>query len=245
MQQKHHGLLWIKGKPGAGKSTIMKCAARHASGSDTDQRVLSSFFNARGEPLEKSTEGMYRAQLHQVASEFPASQPTTRLLEYREHGWPIELMKDLFRTVMHHLGRIVPLVCFVDALDEGTEDDIRDVVQSFQELGNTAHSEGIRFRVCFASRHYPRISVKNCEELVLDGQRGHQDDITEYVRHNLSIEEQQLTEHLASQIREKSLGVFLWVVLAAAMLNKGCDQGNFDRLEAQLHAVPADTSLTR
>lgn len=112
MQEKHHGLLWIKGNPGAGKSTIMKCAARHASESHTDQRVLSFFFNARGESLE-NTEGMYRALLHQVASEIPASQdpiPATSLLEYKEHGWPIELMKDLFRTVMQQLGRIVPLV---------------------------------------------------------------------------------------------------------------------------------------
>ena len=42
----HHGLLWIKGKPGAGKSTIMKHAllkTRRLLGSAV---IISFFFNA-------------------------------------------------------------------------------------------------------------------------------------------------------------------------------------------------------
>src|SRR5438270_13458919 len=57
----HHGFLWIKGKPGSGKSTIMKFAFAHAKKTMKDGIIISFFFNARGEHLEKSTEGMYRS----------------------------------------------------------------------------------------------------------------------------------------------------------------------------------------
>ena len=66
----HHGFLWIKGKPGSGKSTAMKTllsraeSARHPRGGV----VLSYFFNARGEALERSTEGLYRSLLHQMTA---------------------------------------------------------------------------------------------------------------------------------------------------------------------------------
>ena len=50
----HHGFLWIKGKPGAGKSTLMKHALRHAQSlGQTDTRIISFFFNARAMNLRR------------------------------------------------------------------------------------------------------------------------------------------------------------------------------------------------
>lgn len=243
MRRRHLGLLWIKGNPGAGKSTIMKCAVRHAGDPQRDHRVLSFFFNARGGALEKSTEGMYRALLHQVAKELPPLRdpiPPAKLRQFNKDGWPIELLKDLFRIAVRHFGRTEPFICYVDALDEGAEHDVRGMVQFFQELGKTASTESLQFMVCFASRHYPRISVRTCEELVLDRQKGHEDDITGYIRQNLNVMEPSLMEDMATEIREKSQGVFLWVVLVIDMLNTACDHGRNHRLRDQLHAVPID-----
>lgn len=51
---KPHGLLWFKGKPGVGKSTLMKFACAHAR--KTMKRAYYSiavFFNARGSTLER------------------------------------------------------------------------------------------------------------------------------------------------------------------------------------------------
>jgi protein SERAC1 len=65
----NQGLLWIKGKPGSGKSTLMKNAFQRA---DTLHRksqttVVGFFFNARStEALEKTPLGLYRSFLHQV-----------------------------------------------------------------------------------------------------------------------------------------------------------------------------------
>jgi hypothetical protein len=62
----HRGFLWIKGKAGTGKSTLMKCAFEHAKSTPNADSVIAFFFNARGHDLEKSVEGMYRALLCQA-----------------------------------------------------------------------------------------------------------------------------------------------------------------------------------
>jgi len=65
----HRGLLWIKGKPGAGKSTLMKEAFRRAEALNANSGTTTAcfFFNARGtEQLEKTPLGLYRSILHQV-----------------------------------------------------------------------------------------------------------------------------------------------------------------------------------
>lgn len=64
--------LWIKGKAGSGKSTLMKCALGHARKTYRDEQVVSFFFNARSsQRLEKSVEGMYRSLISQIIRHFP------------------------------------------------------------------------------------------------------------------------------------------------------------------------------
>jgi hypothetical protein len=61
----HYGFLWIKSKPGAGKSTLTKFLLESTEQqSSPDMAVTSFFFNARGALLERSLKGMYRQLLH-------------------------------------------------------------------------------------------------------------------------------------------------------------------------------------
>ena len=57
-------LLWIKGKPGAGKSTLMKYAIRQGNPNETTK--ASFFFNGRGSSIEKSPLGLNRSILPQL-----------------------------------------------------------------------------------------------------------------------------------------------------------------------------------
>jgi predicted ATPase len=61
-------LLWIKGKPGSGKSTLMKEAYRRAGQQlpAVSPIIAAFFFNARGSRLEKSPLGLFRSVLHQI-----------------------------------------------------------------------------------------------------------------------------------------------------------------------------------
>lgn len=68
---KHEGFLWLKGKPGTGKSTVMKSAYTHGVNTLPGDVILSYFFSARGGHLQSSAEGMYRSLLCQLLAKFP------------------------------------------------------------------------------------------------------------------------------------------------------------------------------
>lgn len=64
---KGHGLLWINGNPGAGKSTVLKHALETAERFTEHGSILASFFfHGRGAPTQKSTLGLFRSLLHQI-----------------------------------------------------------------------------------------------------------------------------------------------------------------------------------
>lgn len=234
----HHGFFWIRGKPGAGKSTLMKCAVSHADRQLHPDLSISFFFNARGAPLEKSIEGMYRTLLCQLFDQCSHVEHV-----FRHHrawqlpSWPIELLQEIFKAAVLQLGKNT-LTCYIDALDECEESDVRDMVEFFEDLGDSAVSAGITFRVCLSSRHYPHISIAHCVHLVLDNLESHQLDIETYVQNTLKVSEPALREMLTSRIRARALGVFLWVALVVRLLNREGDRGNFHRMRQRLEDVP-------
>ncbi|KAK3343473.1 hypothetical protein B0T25DRAFT_485826, partial [Lasiosphaeria hispida] len=242
----HHGLLWIRGKPGTGKSTLMKFALTSSRRTMKDRTVLSFFFNARGSHLEKSTSGMYRSLLLQLLERLPRLQTIFESLGFAswnthiQHTWSIETLKDGFEQAVHHLGE-TPTICFIDALDECDEDEIRDMVKFFQRLGEFAVASGVQFHVLFASRHYPHITIDRCLSLFLEGQEGHDKDIIAYVDSELKIGHGGVHEEIRRELQEKSNGVFMWVVLVVDILNKECDRGRTGRrLQQKLREVPGD-----
>jgi ankyrin repeat protein len=242
LRQVHHGMLWLKGKPGAGKSTITKCALEHANATYLGERNIHFFFNARGNKLEKCTEGIFRSLLHQVAQDVPwllEAVDTEAAAEYARTGWPVELLRSLFREAVLQVASEAHLNCYIDALDEGEdEEQIRDLVAFFEELSETAVLKDLHFSVYFASRHYPHISVRLSEDIVLDDYDGHHDDIESYAQSKLVCRQPSLKDELVADIIRRSSGVFLWVVLVVRILNTESDRGNQHRLRTSLRALP-------
>jgi hypothetical protein len=244
-QRQHHGFLWIKGKPGAGKSTIMKFALAHARRAMRNKVVISFFFNARGDDVEKSTVGTYRSLLFQLLTQLPELQrifdwlSPTELSTCINHQWGVELLKELFEQAIELLGKAY-VVCFIDALDECEERQVRDMVQFFSYLAEFTVSAGIRFQVCFSSRHYPHITIDKGLSLVLEGQIGHNQDISNYLKSELKIGRSKLARQIRSELQEKASGVFMWVVLVIGILNMEYDRGRIHVLRRRLQEIPSD-----
>ncbi|KAG9659423.1 purine and uridine phosphorylase, partial [Aureobasidium melanogenum] len=243
----HHGFLWIKGKPGAGKSTIMKFAYTNAKKKVGGPVVISYFFNARGESLEKSTIGMYRSLLFQLLSDIPRLQ---EILDSREavnlqavspDSWTVGSLQLLFRQAIEKLDDR-HLTCYVDALDEceNNVDQVREMVRFFEELGECALRDNIRFLVCFSSRHYPHITIHKSIELVLEVEAGHSEDITKYIRSRLRVGSGKLVGQVKIDVQNKSRGIFLWVVLVVPILQKAFDDGLVHALKECLKDIPDD-----
>jgi ankyrin repeat protein len=241
----HHGFLWIKGKPGTGKSTLMKYAHAQAKRTFKNGIVISSFFNARGEDLEKSTIGMYRSLLWQLLEQLPELQRVfdtlgiAALKSGGSHQWSSESLKELFQNAIQQLGHR-SLTCFIDALDECEEHQIRDMVSFFEQIGDLVISNNIRFQVCFSSRHYPHITISKGVDLVLEGQEGHNQDITDYLDSELKIGHGKLAEEIRGEIQSKANGIFMWVVLVVQIMNKEHDGGRVHVLRKRLRDIPAD-----
>ena len=240
---RHHGLLWIKGKPGSGKSTLMKFIVANARKMEGDVVVISFFFNARGEDLEKSTLGMYRSLLHQFLKALPELQTILKDFEScfpREGGSCTLEEEDLERTFITAIQNLKQhcLICFIDALDECDEDEIRDLVVFLENLGQIAISSQIRFNVYLSSRHYPYISIKNGVQLILEGQEGHVQDIAKYLNSKLRAGNGKQSDAIKEEILTRASGIFLWVALIVQILNKEYDHGRVHALRRRLKEIP-------
>ena len=241
----HHGFLWVKGKPGTGKSTLMKYLLANARKLMKAKVVISFFFNARGDDLEKSTLGTYQSLLLQLLERLPTLQSVFETLDtsVRPNGgayqWSADSLKTLLEEAILRLGG-TSVVCLIDALDECDERQIRDMISFLEHVGRLTESANISFQVCFSSRHYPHITIENGIILVLEGQEGHTQDITSYLESELKIGNSKVAKQVRSEIQEKASGVFLWVVLVVEILNKEHDSGRIPALRRRLREIPGD-----
>lgn len=237
------GFFWIKGKPGTGKSVMMKFLFSEAKRTirSTKKLLISFFFNARGSELEMSTLGLYRSLLLQL---FDAAPETKSALGHlgslgsqaiKRSGWNHEVLKETFALALDRL-RDRGLCCYIDALDECPEGDIRDMISFFEDLGTRERSSF--FQVCLSSRHYPEIGIKTTLQLVLENEQDHTEDIRLYIDSQLNIGNSLQAEEIKAEILRKSSSIFLWAFLVIPMLNKEYDRGRIKGSERRLNEIP-------
>ncbi|RYO15465.1 hypothetical protein AA0111_g11677 [Alternaria arborescens] len=241
----HHGFLWIKGKPGTGKSTLMKFAFGQASKTRKSDTAIAFFFNARGETLEKTIIGMYRSLLLQLLEKIPTLQCNSSSLSLvpssitADYQWTRYSLEDQLQQAVLSLGEM-PVIFFIDALDECEQWQVRSMISFFENLGELAVSSGRSFRVCLSSRHYPEVTIRRGIILVLEGQEGHTQDINNYLESALRIGTGATAQKIRKDLQEKSSGVFMWIVLVVDILNEEYDGGRMYALEQRLKQIPAD-----
>ena len=236
----HHGCLWIKGKPGSGKTTLMKTvvdADKKRLGTDA---VISHFFH-RGSN-EVSADNMCRSLIHQLLEQIPRLQSVLEIWKaanLQKGEWPPDLLKSIFRAAVLRLENDT-LTCYVDALDECDDNEASGIVEYFEDLVDSTVSEGIRFSLCFSSRHYPHITMVKCQDLILDHQDGHFKDIEKFVKGRLQLKNSARKRTLAREICRKASGVFLWVYLVVGLLNKDNRNGDATNLQNRLETMPTE-----
>ncbi|KAI0438676.1 hypothetical protein F4803DRAFT_534198 [Xylaria telfairii] len=238
----HHGFLWIKGKPGTGKSMSMKYLCQNAVQTKRGRIVIKFFFNARGAEHTHSTEGMYRSLLSQLIwvlrDTGVSSDILTQFLNLRDtKSWPIEALKEAFSSILVQINHR-ELYCFVDALDECPEDEIRDMISFFEELGERSILCSSNLRVCVSSRHYPYITIRHGLQLVLEDEDAHSNDIRHYIQSKLQIDHNLLRQKIEDDIFEKSSKIFLWAALVVDILNKENDKGGNISVQKRLQQIP-------
>ncbi|KAF4967772.1 hypothetical protein FSARC_4746 [Fusarium sarcochroum] len=245
-RQRHHGFLWIRGKPGVGKSTIMKFIYTRMKKKDQPQKTLTSsfFFNARGDDVEKSVSGMYRSLLLQLLEGFPdlqrALDDDDLVPRNQKTCHSLNVLKDLFRAAVSFLGNR-SCTCFVDALDECDEQQVMDMIEFFEEISEQCTENGVKLQFCFSSRHYPYFDIRTGVRLTLESQAGHTKDLESYINSHLQIGNSALIAELKPTILEKAAGIFLWVALVVRILNRENRRGR-PAVRKRLAEVPSGLS---
>ncbi|KAI1174175.1 ankyrin repeat-containing domain protein [Nemania sp. FL0916] len=246
----HNGILWIKGKPGSGKSTVMKHLLSFCEASFGTHRVISYFFNARGGVLEKTPLGMMRSIVYQLVSKsdtiyhaFIEVYREKRAEYYRKNTqqqhygiqWQQPELKGFIQSIAKQ-QQPEPLLLLVDALDECADTEVRDVVSFLETISSTAVESGTELRICLSSRHYPEIGMKRQLTLVMESTNEHQKDIARYVLENLCVPD----HSIVSQVQRTAGGVFLWAVLVVTTLNSAYNEGQGGSMQERLDQTPKD-----
>ncbi|KAI0201460.1 hypothetical protein F4808DRAFT_469749 [Astrocystis sublimbata] len=244
---------WISGKPGSGKTTLMKylidsprtkealsCWAKNCT-------IICHFFWKYGSlRLQNNLKGCLCSIIHQVLECGGVSfriLPRDNSLSTKRSvtDWSRKELGDLCLKVLSNCR--FPVCIFLDGLDEiciEDRDDLLELVQKLQEIPD--------IKLCLASRpEFPFISA-----LSMYPQLRLQDltsgDMRKYASKSLQphVRKNRLSESVASDITErvtrKANGVFLWLRLAVSDLCNGLPQyrDSDDDLYTRIDQMPAE-----
>ncbi|KAJ4297969.1 hypothetical protein N0V90_005868 [Kalmusia sp. IMI 367209] len=243
----NNGVLCIKGKPGAGKSTLMKHTLEHCKNAFPDNLIIAYFFSARGSTLEKSQLGMLRSIAYQLVKKdfalFDQFLDTFRdrniTSQGRQWEWQPRQLKAFIRSVIKRY-RSKPLLLLVDALDECNEAEMQHVVEILESLSIDANRSGTTLRICLSRRHHPPLRIAKSLELIVEDNQDHREDIATYIRAKLARPGRDTG--IEAEIEKKANGIFMWVVLVVRLLNKASlkVKGKKKAMQDALEEIPGE-----
>jgi hypothetical protein len=263
----HQGLYWVTGKPGAGKSTLMKFISEDprtktalevwASGKEL---FLSSFyFWCSGTEIQMSLAGFMRTLLHDALKQLPYLVSTVFSERWEifvvlgdlvawEEPWTMAEIFRALKILVQETTKTTKMAFIIDGLDEfhgnySEQIELINLLQSFLGSNNDV-------KICVSSRPWnifedafkSRPSLR-LEDLTFP-------DIQHYVTSHLSSNPgfaalQRLDSGYASKlihnVTTKASGVFLWVILVVGSLLEGLTNGErLLELQQRLDSLPAD-----
>ena len=253
------GVYWISGKPGSGKSTLMK----HICHSSQTGEILAQkmqarlqitakfFFHDRGTRSQKSFEGLLHSVLHQILSQTPDMQELV-LPVYRKRGpppgtvWPAEDLELAFTRVLQQDKRPIQVTLFLDALDEydGSEEMMLKFITLIIQVPSNAATH---IQACFSSRPWKFLNDKLERHGGFEIHKHTKSDIWTYVDGRFAESSTRLgpgtrnINDVKLEIVNRAEGVFLWVKLIIDHLVNASERGaTSQELMQMISILPSD-----
>ncbi|XXH01487.1 hypothetical protein Hte_007847 [Hypoxylon texense] len=250
-------IFHIAGKPGAGKSTLMKFLCENETTIEYlktwagEKRLIcaKAFFWRLGEEEQKNLAGLRNCLLQQiltVAPELiPIAFPSAWGSEYRDLVSYIPTGTAFDQLLKgSRVFEKCKMIFFIDGLDEYKGSPIELIRKIIGwTVGNSAD-----LKICLSSREWNEFEVgfKGCPRFRI--QEWTRDDIQIFVMDNFedigdlstSISKDEL-DNAANAIVDKAEGVFLWVRVVLAAIEQGVLNGDdFQDLQRKISAFPAE-----
>ncbi|KAK1753395.1 hypothetical protein QBC47DRAFT_268160, partial [Echria macrotheca] len=254
---------WVTGKPGSGKSTLIKYIAENSStteklnawAQDHDLFVAQHYFSYRASELQRSEIGMLRSLLHQILQDQPdfikqGFSERYRVLCSTAGGVSGEFGTEELRTCLRRVidSRISAFFLFIiDGLDESNtkRKGLPKLVEYINSLGTHRN-----VKVLISSRPWPEIeeSLEGCPRLKVHELT--RDDIRYFTEskinnhhrsRTLQLQDPTAINQLVTEIVDSSSGVFLWVALVVQSLLQGLrNHDTISDLFARLQELPKE-----
>lgn len=261
----------VTGKPGSGKSTLMRYLSGHEHTKRSLQRwagssqlvVAGFYFWTSGSEEQRSQTGLLRSLLHQllssdrslVAAIFPQQWKRLASMSTKERiatsfEWTASELIDGFRLFLDHGLQDTKICLFVDGLDE-FDGDHETIIHLFRDVAEGQH--GSRIKLCLSSRPWA-VFERAFEYTVpnLKLQASTFQDMFRYTVDRLSdndnvrnamAEEADLARELVQTTVERAGGVFLWVRLAVRELVRHFDHDGARAADMRDHVCALPTEL--
>lgn len=257
------GIFWISGKPGSGKSTLMKYLVNHPNTKSSlrtwaGRQVLVTgyfFFWNAGKPMQKSQQGLLQSLLFEVLRQCPSLIETTFPSRWKDlqgqkgyrhvsTDWTLDELKGGLKRLVKADIASAKFCFFIDGLDE-YDGYSTDIIETLDDFTASAH-----VKICLSSRPWPAFQTAYGHPTrSLKLQDLTRNDIRLYVREKLEEHktfillknEDPRYMTLVEEIVEKAGGVFLWVVLVVQSLKEGISNADsISILTKRLRELPSD-----
>jgi hypothetical protein len=262
-----HGMFFIVGKAGSGKSTLMRFLAEHeetstllqswAGQQDCALGVFAHYFWCSGSQSQSSQEGLWRSVLYAIAKEHRglasavfadrAGNEIQTLAHLRSQRWARDELSNALSLLVAQLEVQKVAVClFIDGLDEYQGDEMVLIEELRQLLGSpyikicASSRPRNLFEEAFGSKDY---QWKLALHLLTQG------DMIQLASTRLYeddafcklVDRGDIRQDFVTAITDKSQGVFLWTVLVVReMIREAHQAGTIDELKECLDALPVE-----
>jgi ankyrin repeat protein/ABC-type cobalamin/Fe3+-siderophores transport system ATPase subunit len=216
-------VFWILGKPGAGKSTLMKHAIERLQQGEfaaNGSYVIVFFFNGRAseeQRLQKTTVGLYRSLLYQLLEKYPRQMSDVVQAhadaekKFKGIGWAtdVEKLHLLLRAGLRKVLQRISIRIFVDALDECEEKETRDRLLSLVE--HCCNCEK-RLSLCISRQFEP--SIIGTSDLCIHVEERNAAEVIQYITQELRDSQNSYKlDAVRQSIMNRARGVFQWLRL--------------------------------
>lgn len=256
------GPFWISGKPGSGKSTLMKFISRQETCQEAlqawtkDELLITAhfYFWSAGTPMQKSLQGLLQTILYQIMKACPLLIPSIApnrwagaLDKTVEDPWTWDEALATLNRFIHQKAIRCSTCLFIDGLDE-FDGNYAHLVDVFSQIPSSSN-----MKVCLSSRPYNHFvdAYGRSPDRMIRLQDLTTEDIRQYVNDSfekhtsitsMTIQTEQYNA-LVDEIVNKADGVFLWVELVVQSLKDGLTNADtISKLRQRLKALPSDLS---
>lgn len=259
LQDPDNKMYWITGKPGSGKSTLMKfiryspqtsiLIEKWAAGQDVVQAAF--YFWNSGLHMQMSVEGLLQTLLHDCLRQLPRFVQQTlperweaaTLFDEDDFPWCFDEVARALKRLMTEICPDKKFLFMIDGLDECSGDHSQ-LIELLFELSDDIPN----VKLCLASRPYNNFEdgfrgksslllqdlTRADMEIFIDSKFQENEGFKE-----LRIRDPESVDDLLKDLLRKAEGVFLWVHLVVQSLLAGLTNGDgLQELQCRLAELP-------